>query len=134
MGSHFGGGDLSYAKESEAKAMGGFIEDLGVPYSALILEEHSRTTSQNASMTSELLKVKKINHILLVTSALHMERAKHLFENQGLQVEAIATDHEATLRPLGALAYLPNADALSNSARAIKECAGRVAWSMGVKR
>ena len=129
-----GGADLSLVQESEAKAMARFIEDLGVPNSALILEEQSRTTSQNAAMSAVLLKDRKIHHILLVTSALHMERAKRLFESQGFQVEAIATDHEATVRPVGALAYLPDAEALSNSARAIKELAGRVAGMVGVER
>ena len=129
-----GGVDLSIAQESEAKAMAGFIEDLGVPSTSLILEEESRTTSQNASMTAELLKDRHIHHILLVTSALHMERAKRLFEKQGLKVEAIATDHEATVRPVGPLAYLPDAEALSNSARAMKELAGRLAGMLGVER
>ena len=129
-----GGADLSLAQESEAKAMAGFIKDLGVPNLALILEEQSRTTSQNASMTAELLKGRNIHHILLVTSALHMERANRLFEKQGLQVEAIATDHEATVKPVGALAYLPDAEALSNSARAMKELAGRVAGLLDIDR
>jgi len=129
-----GGVDLSIAQESEAKAMAGFIEDLGVPSTSLILEEESRTTSQNASMTAELLKDRHIHHILLVTSALHMERAKRLFEKQGLKVEAIATDHEATVRPVGPLAYFPDTEALSNSVRAMKELAGRVAGMVGVER
>ena len=129
-----GGADLNLVEESEAKSMADFIEDLGVPNSALILEEQSRTTSQNASMTAELLKDRNIHHILLVTSALHMERAKCLFEKQGLQVEAIATDHEATVKPVGALAYLPDAEALSNSARTMKELAGRVAGLLGINR
>ena len=129
-----GGADLSLAQESEAKAMAGFIKDLGVPNLALFLEEQSRTTSQNASMTAELLKGLNIHHILLITSALHMERAKRLFEKQGLQVEAIATDHEATVMPVGALAYLPDAEALSNSAIAMKELAGRVAGLLGIDR
>ena len=130
-----GGADLSLAQESEAKAMAGFIKDLGVPNLALILEEQSRTTSQNASMTATLLKERNItHHILLVTSALHMERAKRLFEKRGFQVEAIATDHEATARPVGPLAYLPDAEALSNSARAMKELVGRVAGLLGIDR
>ena len=130
-----GGADLSLVQESEAKAMADFIENLGVPTSALILEEQSLTTSENASMTAVLLKERNINpHILLVTSALHMDRAKRLFQKQGLQVEAIATDHEATVRPVGVLAYLPDAEALSNSARAMKELAGRFVGVLGINR
>jgi len=46
-------------------------------------------------------------------------------------VEAIPTDHEATECPVGALAYLLDAEALCNSARAMKELAGRVVGVMG---
>ena len=129
-----GGVDLSLALESEAKSMAGFIEDLGVSSSALILEEESRTTNENASFSAALLREKHMKHILLVTSALHMERAKRLFDKQGLQVEAIPTDYEATVRPVGLLAYLPDAEALGNSARSMKELAGRVAGMVGVRR
>ena len=129
-----GGADLTVAHESEAKAMAGFIQDLGVPASALIFEEQSRTTSQNASMTAAVLKGRQINHILLVTSALHMERASRLFKKEGLQVESIATDHEASVRPADLFAFLPDADALSDSARSMKELAGRIAGLLGIDR
>ena len=46
-------------------------------------------------------------------------------------MEAIPTDHEATECPVGALAYLLDAEALCNSARAMKELAGRVVGVMG---
>lgn len=128
-----GGSDLIIAQDSEASAMAGFIVDLGVPHSALLLEEQSRTTSQNASMVSRLLKNRKMLDILLVTSALHMGRAKYLFEKQGLNVKAVATDHESIVRPAGLTAYLPDSGALSNSARAMKELAGRVVGLVSVE-
>lgn len=81
-----------------------------------------------------LLRENQINHVLLVTYALHMECAKYLFKKQGLQVEVIATDYEATVRLVGLLDCLPDAEALSASARAMKELVGRLAGMLGVER
>lgn len=100
-----------------------FLEDLGVPDSALLLETRSRTTRENAIYTAELLKQRGLQPVLLVTSALHMHRAKKLFESQGIEVETVPTDHEA--RPLSLWQWvLPDAGALENSGRAIKEFVG----------
>ena len=129
-----GGSDLKLGQVSEAKAMAYFIEDLGVPPSALILEEQSLTTSQNAAMTTALLRGRNIKNILLVTSALHMERAQRLFIKQGLQVTPVATDHEARVSPAGILAYFPDTQALNISTRSLKELAGRIGGSLGLNR
>lgn len=118
-----GGSDLSVSKSSEAVAMQAFLHELGVPHSAMLLEEQSRTTQQNAHFTSLLLRSMGIDRVLLVTSALHMRRAKALFEAEGLQVIPAATDHEA--RALSSWQkWLPDADALDGSARALKEWVG----------
>ena len=118
-----GGGDPRTSALSEAEAMREFLADLGVPDSALLLETRSRTTRENAIYTAELLKQRGLQRVLLVTSALHMPRAKKLFESQGIEVEAVPTDHEA--RPLSLWQWvLPDAGALENSGRAIKEFVG----------
>ena len=126
-----GGSNSVVFNESEASAMSKFIQDLGVPISALILEESSLTTADNAFFTSRLLKRQSFNHIILVTSALHMERAKLAFEHAELIVEPSATDYEARFEPYGLLAYLPDTDALDGSARAIKEIVGVWTLKMG---
>ena len=118
------GGSDPQVSEPEANAMATFIQDLGVPASALLLEGLSRTTRENAIFTAKHLKERGIDRIILVTSALHMQRAKRLFEEQGLMVFPDATDYEATTKPYGPLAYLPDTDALDGSSRAIKEWVG----------
>lgn len=115
-----GGSDMS-AAYPEARAVAIFLVDLGVPEQAMVLEEHSRTSRDNAAFSATLLKARGINHILLVTSALHMPRALALFSRQGLQVIPAATDFEGIQAPPpGALAWLPDALALDGSGRAIK--------------
>lgn len=118
-----GGGDPRTSSLTEAEAMREFLGDLGVPDSVLLLESRSRTTRENAIYTAELLSQHGIRRVLLVTSALHMHRAKKLFEKEGIEVEPVPTDHEA--RPLSFWQkVLPDAGALENSGHAIKELVG----------
>ena len=120
-----GGGDLERQAFSEARAMAVFIQDLGVPTQAIALEETSRNTRENAAFSAALLKARGIDHILLVTSALHMPRALALFKAQGLQVTPSPTDFEASQDPpSGLLAWWPDAGALNSSALAMKELVG----------
>jgi len=121
-----GGSDLSQSASSEAEVMRQFAMDLGVPIGAIVLEERSRNTRQNAQFSAEMLKAQGVKNILLVTSALHMRRAVALFESQGLMVTPAATDHEARSR-FSAVDWLPDANALDGSGRAMKEMVGR--WS-----
>ncbi|MBZ4211909.1 MAG: YdcF family protein [Rhodoferax sp.] len=120
-----GGSDPQRHAFSEARAMAIFLQDLGVPARALVLEEVSRNTAENAAFSAELLKARGIRHVLLVTSALHMPRALALFTAQGLQVEPAPTDFEANNPPPGALAWLPDTEALDGSGRAMKEWVGK---------
>lgn len=121
-----GGSDPTHSAASEAEAMRQFMRDLGVPGQALVLENRSRNTSQNAEYSAAILAGQGVNRILLVTSAYHMPRAKGLFEAQGLEVVPVATDHEVLSRsPWRNL--LPETSALDGSSRAIKEIVGRLA-------
>lgn len=120
-----GGADPGRYAFSEARAMAIFLQDLGVPAQALLLEEVSRNTAENAVFSAAVLKARGIRHVLLVTSALHMPRALALFKAQGLQVDPAAADFEADNAPPGVLAWLPDAEALDGSGRAIKEWVGK---------
>jgi uncharacterized SAM-binding protein YcdF (DUF218 family) len=120
-----GGSDPAYSVMSEAQAMQVFLRDLSVPDSAMLLEQESRNTRQNAENSARLLHQRGFNRILLVTSALHMERALREFESQGLEVIPAVTDREAGEPPPIPWRYLPDADSLSASARALKELVGQ---------
>lgn len=125
-----GGYDPKRHAYSEARAMAAFLADLGVPAQAMVLEEQSRNTRQNAAYSAALLKARGIDRILLVTSAMHMPRAYALFAAQGLLVIPAPTDFEnSQAPPPGVLAWLPDALALDTSGRAMKEVVGKwVGW------
>jgi uncharacterized SAM-binding protein YcdF (DUF218 family) len=121
------GGTMHPGEMPEAQAMRQFLVDLGVPASAMLLEAQSQTTTENAADTARLLQQRGIGKILLVTSALHMRRARGLFERAGLEVIPAPTDYEVVHRPWHVLDVVPDTEALDGSGRAIKEVVGRLA-------
>jgi len=120
-----GGSDPAISAISEAESMQLFLRALGVPDSAMLLEIRSRNTRENAEFSAELLRAHGLRRILLVTSALHMHRAIGEFSGRGLEVTPATTDIEAVETPADLWRYLPDAEALSASARALKELVGQ---------
>ena len=110
---------------SEALAMRQFLEALGVPRSAMLLEEGSSTTRENAAHVAAWLRGDGIREIILVTSALHMPRARAAFEAEGLKVHPAPTDFEVIDMPFGINRVLPDTRALDGSYRAFKEVVAR---------
>lgn len=121
------GGTAHEGELPEAESMRQFLLELGVPGRAMVLEPGSVTTAQNAAFSARLLRQRNIDEVLLVTSALHMRRARRLFEREGIRVIPAPTDHEVVDRPFKLLDVVPDAEALEGSGRAIKEIVG--AWA-----
>jgi uncharacterized SAM-binding protein YcdF (DUF218 family) len=110
---------------AEADAMQGFLTALGVPASAILLEDNSATTHENAVETARVMAEAGLRDALLVTSALHMQRAEASFRAVGIAVTPAATDYEVVDDgPLTPLDLLPEAGALEASSRALKEWLG----------
>lgn len=89
-------------------------------------EGKSRTTFENAVNTQTILASEQINHILLVTHALHMPRAREAFEQAGFSVTpAPMSFHTPSNRPL-VLKLLPGTKALRESSLMLHEWLGRL--------
>jgi uncharacterized SAM-binding protein YcdF (DUF218 family) len=119
-----GNSEWSGADQTEADAMRIFVEDLGVPATAILLEDKSRNTREDAQFTKELMADHGFSKILLVTSALHMPRALTLFEGPGITVIPAVTDFDAIPPRNEWQAWLPDIEALDRSSRALKEYLG----------
>lgn len=76
----FTGGRISWQVKngcpSEAELMARFASQYGIPQVSMLIEGKSRNTRENALYTRQLSAQRNIKRILLVTSALHMPRAK----------------------------------------------------------
>ena len=124
-------GDLSGV--AEAGEMKRFATRLGVTDMAIITEEQSRNTYENAVNVRRL-----VNHesILLVTSAYHLPRAVAIFAKQGFQVTPAPCGYETKDRPgegldqINVTDFLPSYHALETTTHAVDELAGIVVYWM----
>lgn len=124
----------------EAEAMQEVLELLGVPPDAIIQEDRSRNTYENALYVREVLAPLQAEHILLVTSAMHMPRSVRIFERQGFDVAPAPADFLVTWTPEGDAAevgiggkligLMPSAEALELSTRALKEYIGMIVYRL----
>lgn len=82
-------------------------------------EARSHSTAENAQYSGEILAKSGVSTVVLVTDAIHMPRAKLLFERAGMTVLPAPTAF-ATGFP-GVALNLPSANALDRSTYAIRE-------------
>ena len=75
-------------KVSEAQMIARLLRQRGIPDSAILLENNSRNTYENARFTDIIMRGQKLKSALLVTSALHMPRAAGSLQKRGIQVTA----------------------------------------------
>ena len=110
------------------------INLLDVPQEAVLIQDSSVNTYEEAVEDAKLLKERGMDRILLVSSATHMRRAVPLFEKQGLEVIPAPTDFsysdqewENLLRFDGATAYtffIPTVSGMETLQNALKEYLG----------
>jgi uncharacterized SAM-binding protein YcdF (DUF218 family) len=72
---------------ASARVMADFAIGLGAPSSAVLVEDRSTSTWENATRTAELLRPLDIETVLLVTDGYHMRRAEACFVREGFRVE-----------------------------------------------
>jgi len=116
---------------SEAQGMAHIMKQQGVPDHALLLENASRTTYENATQTEEELKEHGFKRVLLVTSALHMPRAMAAFSKQGVYAIPAPTPPQIVLPSDGSITpWLPHMRTLDASRSIIKEYAGLLVYRL----
>ncbi len=120
-------------RRSEASVMASALERRGVPPSAIIEENHSLTTHQNAVYSAQILKALGISRFLLVTSALHMPRAMASFQKQGLMPIAAASPPQIVVPDEPDFSFwVPDLRTLDASRSILKEYLGMLAyWARG---
>ena len=118
-----------------APEMKRWAERLGVSTEAMVVEDQSRTTYENATEARRLLGPVSI---LLVTSASHLPRAAAIFTKQGFQVTPVPCDFSIQNRPRDSLEeldpfdVLPNDGAIVQTTPSVTELAGiAVYWLAG---
>jgi len=104
-----------------------FALDYGVPDSAIVLTGNVENTADEAKAVEKLMG--KWRHIILVTSAFHMPRAKQNFESQDFIVQPFRVDYKVDqLNGLTVMDFLPDADSFRLLNTGYRELIGRVIY------
>jgi uncharacterized SAM-binding protein YcdF (DUF218 family) len=107
------------------------LQEWGVPSDAILLEDRSRNTRQNALFSYQILQARSIRHILLVTSATHMPRATAVFRKVGFEVTPAPADFQTGWSvPGNSSDWLPQAKFFAYSELAIREWTGILVYRM----
>jgi uncharacterized SAM-binding protein YcdF (DUF218 family) len=115
---------------SEAPAMSEFLRrDLGVM--TMWTENRSADTYDNARRSWAILSPAGVRTIVLVTSAVHMDRARAEFESAGFTVIP-APMSIWTPKDAGVARWVPSADSLARSQRVLHECLGKLVRLMSI--
>ncbi len=104
------------------------LQDFGID--SVWLEDQSRNTAENASLSHALLQEKGVETVFLVTHAIHMPRAVAAFERSGLEVIPAPTRFHRFHEGSQALLLLPNAGAVVDSYMALHELVGRLWYAL----
>ena len=125
---------MTAGSSTPAAEMADIMTLAGIPRDALWLENQSLNTYENAYYGKQTLQARGIDRIILVTSAVHMPRARALFEHQGLVVTPAPTDFTVTQAGWDrmfqfnlldqAVNFFPSSSSLSLTTNVLKEYFG----------
>ena len=112
---------------------GEYLKTIAIKYGTLekniILTEKVQNTEQEAKSIKKIL-IKNNSKIILVTSAFHMDRAKKVFELNGLKVFAFPVDFRSTYENFKLFDLIPSAGSLGNTSFFIREMIGRAYYRL----
>lgn len=127
---HSGGAGLLLASgATEAEGALPLLLSFGVPRERIVLEDESRNTWENATLTKELLAPKEGQRWLLVTSAYHMPRSVGVFEAAGWTgIVPYPVDHRTRGPQDAGRWFVGLAEGLKRTDVAVKEWIGLIAY------
>ena len=127
----FTGGSAPWEKDAplEGEILARYARSMGVPVESIKVTRQAFNTKEEAAAVRELVpaKLESQIRILLVTSALHMPRAKKVFEEAGFQVLPFPVDFlTSATRKTYPTDFVPSAAGLFKTSTALRELYGRI--------
>lgn len=104
--------------KSEAQLFKHIAQHLEIPENAILFENKSLNTWQNAQYTQGILANQPSSNLVLVTSSIHVSRSLLYFKHFGLHAQGIAAD------VLAVKSFLPNGYNFSLTDACVSEFAG----------
>lgn len=110
----------------EADLAAAYLRKIGIPDSAIVVENQSRNTKENIKNSYQIIADENLgSSILIVTSAWHIPRTRLIVQQQGVMMPDFYPTHHISSGDLTWSDYLiPSADAMNNWGILIKEWVG----------
>ena len=127
-----GSGAVLAKAHTEAEDLATLLRLAGVPNSAILIEDQSRNTHENALFTKRLLAAyPEMDTLVLVTSAFHQRRALGCFQKAGLYPIAFSAGFRSADRRLTPDYWLvPSPAALENWSLLLHEITGWLTYKV----
>ncbi|MBU6121640.1 YdcF family protein [Hymenobacter siberiensis] len=127
-----GSGTVKTAAHTEASDLATLLRLAGVPNSAILLEDQSRNTRENALFTQKLVVARpELDTLILVTSAFHQRRAMGCFAKVGLHPISFPAGYRSADRRLSPDAWLvPSPEAMVNISLLVHEITGWLTYKV----
>lgn len=105
-----------------------FAIKFGIAEQNILLTDDVQNTDQEAKSVKKILN--ENNHIILVTSAFHMPRAKKVFEAADIKITPFPVDFQNQNRKLTLMDFIPSANSLSGTSHFVREIIGRLYYNL----
>lgn len=119
-------------KIKEGDIVKNYLIKIGINPNDIIIENKSRNTFENAFYTSQITNIKE-NKILLITSSLHMLRAKMCFKKQGFSFDVFSTNYYSMIDANFFDYIIPNSGTLFHWNEFLHETLGLLAYKISGK-
>lgn len=125
-------GNIDFLQEGrpEAELLVEFLGLLGVGRIAILVDDSSRNTHENAVNSRPLVAQAGCAGTYLVTSAFHMPRAMAVFGKAGLEVTPFPVDFSSGDAPAEVFNWFPDAGALRQTTVAMREYIGMLVYRL----
>ena len=118
--------DLDDQNEPSGTTMRDALVHLGVPASRILVETKSRNTHDEALIVAPMLEALEVDHVILVTSDVHMRRSLGAFRAQGVDAIPAIARHPYLDAPW----IFPSEDGLYDAAMVVHEVIGLGYYSL----
>ncbi len=125
-----GSGDILHPDLLESEIIKNYLMKINIPGNDILIENKSKNTHENAFYTAKLLNsINFKDSCILITSAMHMRRAKACFEKEGIKIIPYPSTQilEKHLYSPDKL-FLPDASVLANWQQLLHETAGYIVY------
>ncbi|MGE0033784.1 MAG: YdcF family protein, partial [Pseudothermotoga sp.] len=112
------------SQKPEAMIMAELAERFGIPKERILIDELSKNTYENAKNVSSIVRRLNLKDLVLVTSAVHMKRAKMCFSEFHVAVHPYPVDYLCDYGPLGWVDFVPTKESLEANMLGLHEIVG----------